>query len=989
MIEPGREFAQFKIVKKLGEGGMGEVYLAEDQKLNRQVAIKTLRSDVFGEAERRQRFEREARTAAQINHSNVTAIYDISHIEIDGQQTYYIVMEYVRGRRLFDYLTKDVDMKQTIAAAEGIASGLAAAHKLNIVHRDIKADNVMVDEDGSPKILDFGLAKPIDQVQLGDKEDQTNTLSQELTRAGKILGTVSYMSPEQAKGESVDTRSDIFSYGILLYRMVTREMPFAGNTNVSTLAKILESQHDAPSTKNKNIPPELERIINKCLRKDPNDRYQDTRDLLVDLRNLRRQFDSGVSDSVSGISDVARSRSSSAKLSQPRTLFGIAAVVVIAAVGYWMWGGSGGGLTSTANAAEASLAILTFENKTGDASLDWLETGLPEILITDLAQNSALTVISRERVLDCLPRDKRDNHTLQECIKAAGSIGAGSVLSGTFYKLGDKIRIDARVEDIKTGKILMGEKVIGDDPFTLVDSLTAKIAISLNVEEKGVQNASVASLTSASPAAYKAYIEGMSAFQAALMKEAEAKFHEAIEIDSTFALAYMRIAMVKNFQGRQQEGMPYFLKAKQYEQKLPPRERLLLDTYADIWLNNNFDDAFAKMGVFVNNYPEDKEGRAIYGILINVFQKDTAAAYAQLDTALAIDPFFQVALSMYAEVASSNRDYDKAIHWARKIQEYHPHSPEGYSMLGRFYQHEGRIDDAIEQYRHLADDFPDNPEAFSNLSDLYILRRDFKMARTYLDKFKERHGSDPVHLRSYYHSLANLENWKGKFYNGLDNRHRALQQSLSIGDSIRIQVDYQSLMAYYQRFDMIDSALYFAQQSFRYASGMRKLNYPMTLIELRPEAVGEARPIFANAIEEFRKRLPSEMWPLADQLEGIFESSVRHDTLSLIEAFEGLIAYQTGDQEGNRRALARLLVEVGRFGEAKPMLEEIVAKESSSPNAYTYLEAKYYLGRINEGLGNEKEAIANYREVLSFWKDADIEIEPLTDSRKRLEKLAS
>jgi len=198
---------------------------------------------------------------------------------------------------------KTPDITVVLRLAEKIAAGLTAAHKLGIVHRDIKPDNILVTEDGEPKILDFGLAKPAASDPESSLNDSTDTISRELTKAGKILGTVGYMSPEQARGDTIDTRSDIFSFGVMLYRLTSGTMPFDGGSQVGTLAKILEAQHDSVRTKNENVPQELERIIDKCLRKDANDRYQDTRDLVVDLRNLRRQFDSGVTDLLSGMVD--------------------------------------------------------------------------------------------------------------------------------------------------------------------------------------------------------------------------------------------------------------------------------------------------------------------------------------------------------------------------------------------------------------------------------------------------------------------------------------------------------------------------------------------------------------------------------------------------------------------------------------------------------------------------------------------------------------
>ncbi|RME24534.1 MAG: serine/threonine protein kinase, partial [Candidatus Zixiibacteriota bacterium] len=213
MLGEGKQIGHFTIIKKLGEGGMGAVYLAEDTKLHRQVALKVIAAEFLDDPERGRRFQREARTAAQINHPNVMAIYDIGTAtdEETGRNISFIVMEYVPGRSLGDYLVeKQPEMKELIRIAEKIASGLAAAHKLNIVHRDIKPDNILIDENKEPKILDFGLAKPLEAFAFEEQSDSTETVSQELTKVGKIMGTVSYMSPEQVQGQPVDTRSDIF-----------------------------------------------------------------------------------------------------------------------------------------------------------------------------------------------------------------------------------------------------------------------------------------------------------------------------------------------------------------------------------------------------------------------------------------------------------------------------------------------------------------------------------------------------------------------------------------------------------------------------------------------------------------------------------------------------------------------------------------------------------------------------------------------------------
>ncbi|MDD3732292.1 MAG: protein kinase, partial [candidate division Zixibacteria bacterium] len=550
MFKADQEFANFRIIRKIGEGGMGEVYLAEDVKLNRQVALKILQAEFFDNPDRLERFKREAKTAARISHPNVMAIYDMdtARDRETGRDLNYIVMEYISGLSLTDYLQKkSLATSDILRVAEKVAAGLAAAHKLGIVHRDIKPDNIKIDEEGNPKILDFGLAKPVDLSGAGEDRDTTDTISRELTQEGKIIGTVNYMSPEQARGETVDTRSDIFAYGILLYRMLTGEFPFDGKDKVSIIAKILEGRHVPIRHKNETLPPELERIIDKCLQKNPDDRYQDTRDLVVDIRSLRRQYESGISDTTSIIRDKLPAGSKvfvfrGAKLLGAFVI--LVAMVLLIVVGGKVFFKSAPGTNTPLQARENTLAILNFENKTGDPELDWLQAGLPEILLTDLVQSGAGNIISRNRVLYRLEADETAGAGLpghQKCITAARALGATSALSGSFYRMGNKIRIDARLEEVESGKILLGEKVIGEDPFVLVDSLTHKIAQSLNIQLAMAGKKDITPCTSSSPEAYKYYIIGMEKFGLGFLDEAIEQFHKAIAIDSTFALPYMRI----------------------------------------------------------------------------------------------------------------------------------------------------------------------------------------------------------------------------------------------------------------------------------------------------------------------------------------------------------------------------------------------------------------------------------------------------------------
>ncbi len=997
MLNPGQMIAHFKVVKKLGEGGMGEVYLAEDQKLNRQVALKVLPADYFDDAERQQRFQREAKTAAQISHANVMAIYDIGAVvdPTTGREMNYIVMEHVQGEPLIDYLQHHPnDMATVVRLAEKIASGLAAAHKINIVHRDIKALNIVVNRDGEPKILDFGLAKPLDALQWGDKDDSTETVSQHLTRAGKIIGTVSYMSPEQARGEEVDIRSDIFSFGILLYKMATGYLPFTGSSPVSTLAKILEAKPESPRLKNQNVPTELERIIDKCLQKDPGDRYQDTRDLVVDLRNLRRQYDSGPTDSLSAVRDVPSDihKSRVLGLGWKKLALIAAALVVLIAVFTGVFDTSSSDGVPTLRAGESSLAIVSFENKTGDAGLDWLETGLPEILLTDLAQSQAINLISRERLLDYLNREKKgdaDSHTHAEMLSAARALGAVNLLSGSLYKLGDNIRIDARLEEVATGKIILGEKVVGRDAFALVDSLTEKIAHSLNVSELMSSHVSVSELTSSSPEAYRLYHEGMEKFELELYEEAIDKFNRALAIDPGFALAYMRIGMANVFRGRQQEGARYFALAQEYKSRLPLREKSLLDIYSGFWLEQRYDESFIRLETFVNHYPDDKEGRTFYALAFVAFAQDTASAFAHLDTVLEIDPQYQLALSFYAQTHQEYGDLEKAVEYVKLIRRYHPESPAPFLRLADLYLEQMKLDDAIDEYTDALARFPDNPRALRGLSSLYIRKRDFESSRQYLEKFAKRYHNDPYRMENYYHAHANLANWSGKFRSSLDLLFQALKQAKLTGDSSITFNALHAISSNYERYDLPDSALFYARVAHRWANPLERLTYPLRLVTIDHNTEAEARPVFKKSLDEFKSRMPSQMWPLLNLVEQLFEAYCQLDTAAMIEATEELAKQQQQEGGGNVRLAGYLRVLSGQYESGIEILQRFVSGRHELTSGFHYPYIRYLLGIANEGLGNTEEAIQNYEEMLRYWSKPEIELKEIKDARTRLAKLTS
>jgi serine/threonine protein kinase len=325
----GKSISHFRILAKLGEGGMGVVYKAEDERLSRPVALKILRSDARGGEEWRLRLIREARTAASVNHPNIAAIYEVD--EADGET--FIAMEYVEGSSLRALLRgRPLAIKEALRIGTGMAEGCARAHQARIIHRDLKPENVAIALDGQVKILDFGLARLVEQPAEATPSElsRLETISADQTLERRIVGTAAYMSPEQARGQSLDARSDLFSFGIVLYEMVTGRAPFKGSTTMDTLTAIIREAPAPAMDLNPEAPAELQRILDKCLEKDPSDRYQDARDLVVDLRRLMRDTDSHPMrrQEVSAPRVARASRHRAARLMVPLALAALAAIAV-------------------------------------------------------------------------------------------------------------------------------------------------------------------------------------------------------------------------------------------------------------------------------------------------------------------------------------------------------------------------------------------------------------------------------------------------------------------------------------------------------------------------------------------------------------------------------------------------------------------------------------------------------------------------------------
>ncbi len=598
----GRKLSHYTLLEELHRGEVQIVYRARDDKLNREVALKVLPLELVQEPERRQRFVTEAKASASLEHPHIGVIHEID--EAGG--VVFIAVELLRGPSLASRLSQGpLPLAEAMRIGIGVASALAYAHERGIVHRDVKPANVMLTEEGHPKLIDFGLAKLLDveQSPFLSQAGKDELPLQSATREGVIQGTVPCMSPEQARGGRVDTRTDVFSFGLLFYTMVSGRPPFEGASRIDTLHAILRE----PTPRLAGIAIEarelLQPIVDRCLEKELDRRYPTMAEPLEELKRARTQIERG-----SRLSRGAR-----------RALFGasLGAALLLA-------------LAIASRRSEEpdverapSIAVLQFENLSGDPELDWLQTGLPEMLATDLSQSPDLEVVGLGELYPVLSEtgELEGGSASREVIEEIASrTGVDSVLLGSFAKAGDKIRISARLEDARSGRVLMSEKAeaIGEENlFRLVDEITTRIKARFELTPPGEElDRDLRDVTTASVEAYREYAEGIRLHERFREEEAAPHFERAIELDPRFAMALAKLGVVMSNLGRAEEGDQYAERALEHLDRLSERERLYIEGWYLSRKPATIDKAIDSYERAIERYPDHGSARHNLGNLL-------------------------------------------------------------------------------------------------------------------------------------------------------------------------------------------------------------------------------------------------------------------------------------------------------------------------------------------------------------------------------------
>ena len=783
---------------------MGEVYLAQDTKLDRKVALKILPTDLASNRDRMQRFIREAKSAAALSHPNMAQIFEIG----EDNGTHFIAMEFIDGVTLRELIHGGrTDLAKLLRHLQHVADGLAKAHAAGIVHRDLKPDNVMVTRDGHAKILDFGLAKLIgpqkpSQTSGPAASELATAILQEHSKPGTILGTVGYMSPEQAQGRTeIDQRSDVFSFGCILFEAVTGKRAFEGKDAIDSLNKIIREPVAHISDLNPLAPSDLQRVVRRCLAKDPDERYQTIKDVAIELKEVRRELRAGIDTTappppsekfgvppLGGITSnthtpreggtpnlpseggTSSTRASSAEyivagIGKHKLALLIAVLVlVLGAIAFFYYRH-----TRNTEVAIESIVVLPFVNQDNDPNIEYLLDGLTESVINSLTRLPNLKVIPRSSAF-------RYKGAQTDPLKAGNELGVRAVLTGRLVKRGDDLIVSAELIDVRDNKQLWGDhyqrKI--SDLLAMQNEIAKAISSNLRPTLSGVDESKLKKHYTDNPEAYQLYLKGRYfwlKFTPEDHKKAADYFNQAIALDPTFALAYAGLgdtygASATNGWISPREGYP---KAKIAVKRALEIDDTLAEAHTTsgaILMFYDFDWAGAereyKRAIELNpNYPITYE---VYSYLLSSTGRFNEAIQTA-QRAVEKDPLSTSLMDDVAGAYYMARRYDEAIKQLQKSLEMDPNHLGAHMALGATYEAKGAHEDAIKELQKANALFAKVTQVMSLLGHAYAASGNRAEALKILDELNEM--SKTGYVSSW--DLAVL-------YVGLGDKDRAIEQ---------------------------------------------------------------------------------------------------------------------------------------------------------------------------------------------------------------------
>jgi len=978
-LTTGSTFAgRYQVIEELGHGGMGRVYKVQDTKIGEKIALKLIRPEAGLDKKSLERFSNELKLARKIRHKNVCQMFDLG----EDQGTRYITMEYVHGEDLKQLIRKvgRLSPGQAVGITRQVCEGLEEAHKLGVVHRDLKPQNIMVDEDGKARIMDFGIARSLS--------------GKSMTGAGVLIGTPEYMSPEQVEGKDVDQRSDIYSLGVILYEMVAGRLPFVGDTPISIAHKQKYEAPEDPKKLNTQVSDDLARLILKCLAKDEGKRFQSAAELGTELGRIEAGLPT--TDRLVAERKTATSREITLKFTPKKLLVSGIAFLALISVGLILWRvlPSKKFAPSPSASGQPTLAVLYFENKSGDPKLDNWRDGLTELLIEAL-QSRYIRVVSSDQLYTVLKRlglaDAR-KYSSEDIDKIAVQCRATHILRGSYIRAGGNYVITADLQKPGAGepsKAVRLEAENEKDIIVKVDELVRQVKEGLNLTSAQISNdieIDAGKITTSSPEALKYYVEGRRLHAKGEIEQSIAYMENAVEIDPEFAMAYRSMAVSHYNLGHDADFRKYFKKALDLSARLPENERLLIEGQS-FYYDENYAKAIEIFERLVKTYPGHAVGHSWLGIAYGNGAGDIDKSLEQHESSLRI-------------LRTSNEVINIVDSYCGK----------------------GLYQKAEDVCRSFLQDVEDNVNVRAKLFSTYVCHGKFDLALSEADKlylldpqrFKEYKGfvllgkDDIVGAEKILgaDALAVLLS-RGQFNRNLNLSQRYLEESK--GNREKEAGAYGGLA----------DAL---AEVGRYGDAYQAFTQYLKLSADNRKTAGESGPpylpsqqkddLFRKGVFQAEMKSFDDARKTAEELKSLIEKGINTSELKLYEYILGLIELgkknyrQAADLFG--RACGRLSFELEWDPREVPYFDNFARALYESGdlekarNTYervalfafgrifigdTYARAFYMLGKIAEQQGDKSRARENYRKFLDLWKDADPGLPEVTDAKSRLASL--
>ena len=948
---------RYEIQKLLGMGGMGAVYKAHDLEVDRTLGLKVIRPDLAGNPAILARFKQELVLARQVTHRNIIRIYDLN--EADGVK--FITMEYIEGEDLRTILTRagKLPPKEAINIMRQACSGLLAAHAEGVIHRDLKPSNIMRDGSGRVVIMDFGLAKTVQ--------------SDGMTQTGMMIGTMEYMSPEQAMGSELDARSDLFTMGLIFYELLTGNIPFRAESAIASLVKRTQERATPLSDVDPTIPPTLSLIAAKCLERDPKARYNNVQELIDDLdifEGKRSRSSSAGRTALGG--SVYQAPAIEPSIPTPTQVpekrfplkwiaIGVAGIVLAAGVGVVVKSKmSGGGGTQVSQAAALSLAIVPFYNASIDPSLNWLASSLSETLSTDIGQSQHVRLVSPSRLQQVLrdlhisPQSQLDLSTLK---RIAEFTNADTLVYGQYQKFGDQIRINATVYDLKHDRNFELKTDVPSEKDLLggLDNLAKQVRANLSTDpdvQKDLNGHSQYVLTKSVPA-LRDYDEGLQLSRSGKEQDAVKKFEEAVGEDPNFAMAYSRLAQSYNSLGHDDQAQQASRRAVTLSDNLPTQQKYLVEAnHAEIM--HDTAKAISAYEKLTQGNPDDTDAQLkLAGLYERVSNFDEARK--RLTRVRAADSKNLDALIASGEVEIKAGKEQTGLEFLNSA----------YSLATQFSNEEAKA--TVEQLMG---------RAYLGLNKLDEALKNFNAALEVRKKLGLEKG-----VASSLNMIATVQNKLGNSSDALANYKESLSLYQRIGDKSGTALLQMNLGSYYSDHAKYDDALKNTTEALTlYRDLNDEANQALCLDNL-----GSIRGYMGNfqdALTSYQQaynireklKLTDDM---ADSLHNLAETNVdlgQYDTAvtQYLKALE--IRRNSGDQTGvaiNSSSLGALFTKQGKYAAALGALEESL-KDFQQANDQTWLmveakgrygDALSQVGRWDEGQKNLEDAVRLAGEV--------------------------